>query len=141
MLIVEPKLSNAQHGFRPQRSVTTNLLNLSIEVNRAFERNNQVDILYGDFKNAFNVLNHRILVTKMFHFGLGSKTVKWLYEFVSNRMSFVKIGNITSRQYHMSSGVPAGSTLGPLVFAMFINDLPNVIENAKMLLFADDSKM
>lgn len=141
MIIVEPKICNAQHGFRPKRSVTTNLLNLSVAVNDAFDRGNQVDILYGDFKDAFNVLSHRILVTKMASFGLGLKSITWLCEFVSNRMSFVKIGDIRSRQYRMTSGVPAGSTLGPILFAMFINDLPDIIVHAKMLLFADDSKM
>lgn len=139
--IIEPKLSNTQHGFRPHRSVTTNLLNLSIEVNKAFHRRNQIDIFYGDFQNAFNVVVHRLLIGKMNRFGLGFKTIKWLNEFVSNRMSFVKIGNATSRQYCMSSGVPAGSTLGPILFSMFINDLPEVIQHAKVLLFADDLKM
>lgn len=114
MSIIEPKLSNARHGFRPRRSVTTNLMNLSIEVNKAFQRGNQVDILYGDFKDAFNAVCHRILVNEIGSFGLGPKTAKWLYEFVANRMSYVKIGNANSRKYQMSSGVPAGSTLGSL---------------------------
>ena len=60
MIIIEPQLSNTQHGFRPARSVTTNLLNLSIDVNRAFQRGNQIDILYGDFKDAFNAVCHRL---------------------------------------------------------------------------------
>lgn len=141
MIIIEPKLSNAQHGFRPRRSVTTNLLNLSIDVYKALQRGNQIDIFYGDFKDAFNAVCHRILVSKMNSFGLGSKTIKWLYEFIAGRMSFVKIGKAESRKYRMSSGVPAGSTLGPILFLMFINDLPDVIQNAKVLLFADDSKM
>lgn len=102
MIIVEPKLSNTRHGFRQKRSVTTNLLNLYIDVNVAFDRGNQMDIVYGDFRNAFNIVSHRILVSKMNGFGLGTKTCKWLYEFIVNKMSFVKIGTNNSKQY----GIP-----------------------------------
>lgn len=134
-------MSNAQHGFRPKRSVTTNLMNLSIMVSEAFDRGNQVDIFYGDFKNAFDKVCHRLLVTKLSIFGIGIKTAKWMCEFLIGRTNYVQIGNAKSRMYDSGSGVPAGSILGPIYFTIYINDIVEVVSNAMTLLFADDIKI
>lgn len=139
--IIEPHLSNAQHGFRAKRSVTTNLLNLSISVHEAFEKGRQLDVFYGDFKNAFDRVWHRRLVEKLRKFNIGTKTAKWLCEFVIGRTNFVRIGNNKSRIYASPSGVPAGSTLGTILFLVLINDLEEVIEKAKLAMFADDVKI
>lgn len=141
MLIIEPKLSNAQHGFRPKRSITTNLLNLSIVAHEAFRKGKQIDVFYGDFKNAFDRVWHRRLIEKLSKFNVGVKTAKWLCEFVVGRKNYVKIGNVTSRIYNSSSGVPAGSILGPILFSVYINDLVDVVKYGFMLLFADDVKI
>lgn len=140
-LIVNPKLTNAQHGFRPSRSVMTNLLNLSILAHNAFEKSRQLDVFYGDFKTAFNTVWLKRLIEKIAAFGIGAKTAKWLCEFVTSRTNFVKIGNSKSRIYNSPSGVPAGSTLGPLLFSMFINDIVETVQHATVLLFADDIKI
>lgn len=135
--IIEPHISNAQHGFRTKRSSTTNLMNLSIMVNEAFDRGNQVDIFHGDFKNAFDKVCHRLLVKKMSTFGIGIKTAKWLCEFLIERPNYVQIGSAKSKMYRSKSGVPAGSILGPKCFAVQINDIVEVVKNAMTLLFAD----
>ncbi|RYE24260.1 MAG: hypothetical protein EOP45_06005, partial [Sphingobacteriaceae bacterium] len=109
--IVEPKLSNAQHGFRANRSVQTNLLSESSYVHKAFARGFQVDMFLGDFETAFDKLWIRRMIAKLSTFGIGPKTAKWLCEFLINRKSFVKIGNSKSRSYSTPSGVPAGSIL------------------------------
>lgn len=62
---VDPQLTNAQHGFRPKRSVSSNLLNLSIAAHDAFARKQQLEVFYGDFENAFDKLWHRILIVKI----------------------------------------------------------------------------
>src|ERR1700744_1562513 len=139
--IINPQLSNAHHGFRRKQSVTTNLMNLSIVAHEAFANKQQVDVFYGDFANAFDKVNHRILLLKIWTFGIGKKTAKWLFEFVIGRKFFVQIGNFKSRIYESTSGVPAGSVLGPSLFLIFINDIADCVVHAMILLFADDIKM
>lgn len=139
--IVGEKLSNSQHGFRQGRSVTSNLLNLSIAAHKALERRNQLDVFYGDFKCGFDRVCHRLLIQKVIKFGIGGQTVKWIYEFLYRRINYVQIGKCKSRPYEVASGVPAGSTLGPLLFLIFIDDISEVVQHAKTLLFADDIKI
>jgi len=139
--IVDPQLSNTQHGFRARRSVTTNLLNLSIFAHNAFKERTQLDVFYGDFKNAFDRVWHRKLIEKLAQFKIGRKSAKWLCEFVVNRFNYVKIDQYKSRSYPSPSGVPAGSVLGPILFTMFINDITRVVDSSKILLLADDIKV
>lgn len=138
---IDPLLSTAQHGFRPKRSVETNLLNLSIAAHDAFSKKQQLDVYYGDFENAFDKLWHRMLIVKMKRFKIGKKTARWLFEFVNGRQFFVKIGNVMSRIYTATSGVPAGSILGPTLFLIGINDIVEYVVYALPLLFADDIKL
>ena len=138
---IEPTTANAQHGFRPNRSVVTNMMNLSIAVHEAFAMKQQVDTFYGDFANAFDKLWHRLFIKKMRIFNIGKKTAKWMFEFLRGRSFFVKIGNFESRIYVATSGVPAGSILGPLMFLIAINDIVDCVHYALALLFADDIKL
>lgn len=139
--IIDSRLSNAQHGFRPNRSITTNLMNLSIVVHESFANGRQTDVFYGDFRNAFDTVWQRRLIEKLALFNIGAKTAKWLCAFVVGRMNYVRIGSVSSRVYESPSGVPAGSILGPILFSIFINDLVDVVAHALMLLYADDFKI
>lgn len=139
--ITNPRKSDAQHGFRNKRSVVTNLLNLSILANEAFEWSCQLDLIYGDFKTAFDTVWIRKLVTKFAKFSIGKKTAKWLCGYLVGRTNYVQIGAFKSRIYKSPSGVPPGSSLGPEMFSIFINDIVDVIKYAKPLLFADDVKL
>lgn len=138
---VESRLANEQHGFRHNRSISTNLLNLSIAANEAFARRNQLDIFYGDFQTAFDRVCHRILIGKLIEFGMGARTIEWISSFLSNRRNYVEIEGVKSRQFNSWSGVGAGTTLGPLLFLVFINDIRSYIEYSDFLLFADDIKV
>lgn len=111
--IIQPRLTNSQHGFRNKRSVVSNLLCLSILAHKAFERSGQLDIFYGDYKTAFDTVWIRLLIVKLARFGIGRKTARWLCQFLIGRMNYVQMGTIKSRAYGSPSGVPPGRTLGP----------------------------
>lgn len=138
---VESKLCNQQHGFRWGRSVSTNLLNLSIATNEAFASRSQLDVFYGDFQTAFDRVCHRLLIQKLFKFGIGEKTVRWISSFIRERCNYVDIGGFRSRNFTSFSGVGAGTTLGPMLFLIFINDIHQSIRYSEFLLFADDIKV
>ncbi|XP_037049652.1 uncharacterized protein LOC119083942 [Bradysia coprophila] len=138
---IQPQLKSAQHGFRDKRSVVTNLLGLSILAHAAFERLAQLDIFYGDYKTAFDKLVILMLIIKLARFGIGKKTARWICQYLVGRTNYVQIGNSKSTLYESPSGVPPGSSLGPLMFIVFINDIVDVVEFANTLLFADDIKL
>lgn len=141
--LIENKISPFQHGFRSRHSVSTNLLAMSIAAHDAFARGNQLDVFYGDFEKAFDKVHHRILLKKIVKFGLGANTIKWIASFLQNRGNYVQIGNNKSHLFNSTSGVGAGTSLGPLLFLMFIDDLASHsrCKGTKILLFADDVKM
>ena len=138
---IQRSLKNAQHGFRNKRSVVTNLLNLSILAHKAFEHHCQLDVFYGDFKTAFDKVWIRLLMIKFAKFGFAIKTARWICAFLVGRINFVEIDGIRSRIYESPSGVPAGSSIGPLMFSVFIDDIVEAIMFATVLLFADDIKL
>ena len=139
-MIVEPYVSESQHGFRPKRSVTTNLLCQSIATYDAFEQGIQLDTFIGDFEKAFERVIHRLLVGKMSKFLIGPKTARWLYENIRQIMYYVQIGETKSREFEATSGIVPGSIFGPILFTIFINDVVDVVMHALVLLFADDMK-
>lgn len=139
--IVERKLSPYQHGFRAGRSVSTNLLNMTVAAHDAFAHGKQIDIFYGDFEKAFDRVIHHILLRKMATFGVGPKTIKWILAFLQTRGNFVQIDKFKSFTFNSDSGVGAGTSLGPLLFLIFINDLTDHIECTRILMFADDIKI
>lgn len=139
--MIQPRLTNSQHGFRNKRSVVTNLLCLSILAHKAFEHSCQLDLFYGDYKAAFDTVWIRLLIVKLARFGIGRKTARWLCQFLIGRTNYVQIGTIKSRVYQSPSGVPPGSVLGPQMFTVYINDVVEVVESAYVLLFADDIKL
>lgn len=116
-------------------------MNLSLAAHEAIEKGNQLDVFYGDFKNAFDKVCHRLLLQKLPAFGIGKMTCTWIKSYLIQRSKYVTIKDCKSRRYVSTSGIPAGSTLGPLLFLLFINDVNAAIDHSTVLLFADDIKM
>ena len=94
-----------------------------------------------DLKKAFDTVNHGILLKKLEHYGVRGIPLLWFESYLSNRKQYVSVNGNTSDELIITHGVPQGSVLGPLLFLMFTNDLPNVSKHLTFYLFADDTNI
>ena len=130
-------LSTSEHGFR---SCCTQLLESVHEITDALDNKTPVDIVYLDYKKAFDSVPYERLLVKLGSIGIGGNLLNWICSFLTDRKQVVVVNGSKSAEEDVTSGIPQGSVLGPLLFLIYINDLPEEVStNAK--LFADDSKL
>ena len=129
-----------QHGFVPNRSCFTNLLDTMDNISKLQDMGIPVDEVFLDFSKAFDKVPHQRLIYKLNALGIRGPILNWIESFLSQRTQRVKIRNTYSRSSSVISGVPQGSCLGPCLFLAFVCDLPFLVK-ALLEIFADDSKL
>jgi len=137
-----PKITNLQHGFLRNRSTATQLMTIFTNINTILDSGTQSDTVYFDLSKAFDSVPHRLLIHKLKSFGLHGTLLAWIENYLTHRWQRVSINGTNSDWLKVTSGVPQGSILGPLLFILYINDLPTVLSpNTLCAIFADDTKI
>ena len=130
-------LSDRQHAFRKGHSCETQLTTVINDWAKILDNRGQVDTFILDFEKAFDTPPHELLKSKLFSYGIGGKTLKWIDSFLCFRQQRVVVNGIKTDWASVLSGVPQGIVLGPLLFSLYINDISSDIES-EIRLFADD---
>ena len=130
-----------QFGFRKNNSTTYALLEITEKIKETIDNKKFGCGIFIDLRKAFDTVNHDILLTKLEHYGIRDMALEWFKSYLSNRKQYVSINGESSELMDISCGVPQGSVLGPLLFLIYINDLPNISEVLKFYLFADDTNI
>ncbi len=137
---LELEISDHQHGFLKGKSTSTQMATFIHELSRILDDAGQVDVAYLDFSKAFDSVSHTHLLHKLKGFGIHGELHRWFCSYLSNRFQRVSVEGENSSWLPVISGVPQGSILGPLLFLLFINDMPDCLNHSEIALFADDSK-
>jgi len=131
-----------QHGFLSGKSTTTNLLESVNDWTIAIDNKNSVTVAYVDFAKAFDSVSHPKLFHKLKAYGITGNLLAWIEDLLTGRTQRVKVGIALSLLSFIRSGVIQGSSIGFLLFLMFINDLIEIFENeVRIKMFADDLKI
>jgi hypothetical protein len=132
-------LTPCQFGFRSGRSTADAVLEFCDTIYNTVNLGGSVLSVFLDFSKAFDTVNHQILLSKLDHYGVRGLAHDWFRSYLSNRSQYVEVNCIRSEPTFMSHGVPQGSTLGPLLFLLYVNDMNNSSNVLQFVHFADDT--
>ena len=130
-----------QFGFRKNNSTTFALLEITEKIKETIDNKKYGCGIFIDLRKAFDTVNHEILLKKLEHYGIRGKALTWFTSYLTNRKQYVFLNGECSESKYITCGVPQGSCFGPLLFLIYINDLPNISEVLHFYLFADDTNI
>ena len=134
-------LFHNQFGFRKNKSTSFALLQITERIKETIDDQKYGCGVFIDLRKAFDTVNHKILLTKLEHYGIRGSSLNWFESYLSNRKQYVFFNGESSSLKDITCGVPQGSVLGPILFLIYINDLPNSSKFFEFFLFADDTNI
>lgn len=134
-------ISANQSGFRPFYSTSTALLDATLDWLKTMDQGNLSAVIFLDLAKAFDTVNHDILIHKLRTYGIQPRSLSWFQSYVCMRKQKCCVNGFLSSERLLGCGVPQGSILGPLMFLLFINDLPKCLRHSKARMYADDTNI
>ena len=134
-------LYNSQYGFRKGHSCEYAAMEITDKIFKYLDNKKLPLAIYLDFSKAFDTINHKILLHKLKYYGVSGEPLKWFENYLTNRKQYVQYKNKTSSEQIITTGVPQGSILGPLLFIIYINDIAKITKNFKFTIYADDTTL
>ena len=132
-------LYDSQYGFRNKHSTINAITEFTNDIMSSFDMKHTSLAVYLDLSKAFDTIDHSILLKKMEHYGIRGITLEWFKSYLNQRVQYVTYKSTNSKSLNIPCGVPQGSVLGPLLFILYSNDIPNSLKYSKSILFADDT--
>ena len=139
--LTDYQLLHRTQNFRPSHSCETALIGMVCRWLESINQGSLIGAVMIDFKKAFDLVDHAILLEKLKHYQLTNNTISWFQSYLNERKQKVSLNNTLSDNEVIISGVPQGSILGPLLFLLFINDLPLYIDSSNTDMYADDTTL
>ena len=130
-----------QFGFRKNNLTSFALIEITEKIKETIDNKKYGCGIFIDLRKAFGTVNHEILLRKLEHYGIRGMAQNWFKSYLTNRKQYVSLNGESSELKQIACGVPQGSCLGPLLFLLYINDLPNISEVLHFYLFADDTNI